>query len=284
MGKIVVGVDPSDEAREALMWALAEAGADDEVVAVHAWDVPLVAGYEVAVAIDPTEIERASSGFLSEMVSSIDDRRIRSLLAQGHAGRSIVEVGEDADVIVVGHRGSGKASVILGSTANYVLHHTKRPVVVIRGSHTATPRHVVVGVDDHGLDDEHGRENPSVRALRFAYGLRNVGRIDVMHAWFAPGVAMGVYAGPGPDMEEMDRAATAMIEHVMRIAGDPPAGIEVRPRVERGTPGFALIEASREADLVVVGSRGRGGFVGLLLGSTSLETAAHSHSPVAIVR
>jgi nucleotide-binding universal stress UspA family protein len=54
--------------------------------------------------------------------------------------------------------------------------------------------------------------------------------------------------------------------------------------VLRGTPGFALIEASRDVDMVVVGSRGRGGFKGLLLGSTSAEVASHSHAPVAVIR
>ncbi len=285
MGKIVVGVDASAESREAIGWALAEAGPSDTVIAVHAWDVPLVAGYEVAVAIDPTEIERGASEFLSSLTSGVGDGRLSSLLAQGHAGRSIVEAGADADMIVVGHRGSGKASVVLGSTANYVLHHTERPVVVIRGEHTNRPRHVVVGVDDHGLgsDGEH-EENPSVRALRFAYGLRGVGRIDVVHAWFAPGVAMGMFSNPGADMEHMDEAALTVCRHVTAAAGPAPEGVVVELRAERGTPGFAMIEASRDADLVVVGSRGRGGFVGLLLGSTSLEAAAHSHSPVAIVR
>lgn len=283
MGKIVVGADASAESREAIGWALAEAGPEDTVVVVHAWDVPVVAGYEVAVAIDPTEIERAAGGFLAEVVEEIGDTRIESVLAQGHPGRSIVEAGAEAEMIVVGHRGSGKASVILGSTANYVLHHTERPVVLIRGSHADRPRHVVVGVDDHGLDGD-SAENPSVRALRYAYGLRNVARIDVVHSWFTPGVAAGMFSNAGADMERMDAAALAIVENVRRVAGPAPAGVEVVSQAERGTAGFALIEASRDADLVVVGSRGRGGFLGLLLGSTSLEVAAHSHAPVAIIR
>lgn len=282
MKKIVVGVDASTESKEALAWALSQAGERDEVVVVHAWDVPLVAGYEVAVAIDPREIEQASSSFLDEFVAEANDSRVTPLLAQGHPGRSIAEVGADADMVVVGHRGSGKASVILGSTANYVLHHVERPVVVIRGDHFGPPTRVVVGVDDHHLDDS--GENPSVRALRWAYGLIGVEEIDVIHAWFAPGVAAGLYAGAGADMEEMDRVASEAISRVMDAAGPIPSGLTVRQRVERGTPGFALVEASRGADMVVVGSRGRGGFVGLLLGSTSLEVAAHSHSPVAIIR
>lgn len=290
MSRIVVGVDASEEARDALSWALRQAGDADQVVAVHAWDIPLVAGYEMAVAIDPTEIEAGARGFLTRMVDEVDDERVVAHLTQGHPGRSLAEVAADAaeeapSMVVVGHRGSGKASMILGSTANYVIHHTEHPVVIIRGDRMDPPRNVVVGVDDHGIaaGDDCG-ENASVRALRFAFGLRNVEQIAVVHAWFAPGVAAGLYAGAGADIEKMDAEATTVIEHVLACAGPPPAGVEVSMVPERGTAGFALVEASRQADLVVVGSRGRGGFMGLILGSTSLEVAAHSHAPVAIVR
>jgi nucleotide-binding universal stress UspA family protein len=297
MSMIVVGIDASAEAREALDWARTQAGEHDRIVAVHAWDIPLVAGYEMAIAIDPAEIEQGASAFLQRMVNDIGDPRIEARLAQGHPGRSLVEIaehdgddGDDGDdgadggeaaMVVVGHRGSGKASVILGSTANYVMHHTDRPVVIIRGEYSGAPRNIAVGVDDHNVE---AGENPSVRALRFAYSLRGVEEIAVMHAWFAPGVAAGVYASAGADLEQMDHAAVAVAEHVMELAGPAPEHVKVRAVAERGTAGFALVEASREADLVVLGSRGRGGFLGLILGSTSLEVAAHSHAPVAIIR
>ncbi|HEY3485591.1 MAG TPA: universal stress protein [Ilumatobacteraceae bacterium] len=283
MTKIVVGVDASDESKAALEWARQHAPADARIIAVHAWDVPLVAGYEAAVAIDPLELEGAASTFLRDVTAEIGDPRVEAVLAQGHPGRSLVEAANDADMVVVGHRGSGKASIILGSTVNYVLHHTERPVVVIRGERFGPARRVVVGVDDHGVEDGAG-ENPSVRALRWAYQLPGVEEIAVMHAWFAPAVAAGVFASAGADMEQMDLAASEVIEHVMRAAGPMPSGITLSRVAERGTPGFALIEASRSADLIVVGSRGRGGFAELLLGSTSLEVAAHSHSPVVVIR
>ena len=291
MGRIVVGIDASEEANEALAWARSQAGPDDRIIAVHAWDIPLVAGYEMAVAIDPREIQQGAAGFLKRVVADTGDDRVVDRLAQGHPGRSIVEVaagdGDEgpADMIVVGHRGSGKASMILGSTANYVMHHTEQPVVIIRGTYTGRPVLVAVGVDDHGIEeDDDDEENASVRALRFAYGLRGVEQIAVVHAWFAPGVAAGLYASAGADIEKMDAEASAVAEHVIARAGPGPEGVDVRAVPERGTAGFALVEASREADLVVVGSRGRGGFLRVLLGSTSLEVASHSHSPVAIVR
>ncbi|MEX2628079.1 MAG: universal stress protein, partial [Ilumatobacteraceae bacterium] len=205
-------------------------------------------------------------------------------------GRSIVEIasGSDdedpADIVVIGHRGTGKASMILGSTANYVTHHLEQPVVVIRGEYSGPAVHVAVGVDDHGIEEGDDGENASVRALRFAYGLRGVEDIAVIHAWFAPAVAAGLYAGAGADIEQMDAEAVAVAEHVMACAGDPPEGVTVRAVPERGTAGFALVEASHDADLVVVGSRGRGGFLEVLLGSTTLEVASHSHAPVAIIR
>ena len=283
MRRLVVGIDPSDESRNALDWAVLQAGPDDQVVAVHCWDLPVVAGYEAAIVVDPRDLQSAAAAFLDEFLAGAHDPRVVGTLAQGHTGKALVAAAADADMVVVGHRGSGKASVILGSTANYVLHHTERPVVVVRGDRRCETRHVVVGVDDHGCEDG-VHENESVRALRLAYRLRGVDRIDVMHAWFAPAMATGLYASAGADIEAMDRGAYDVINHVMHAAGPLPDGVTVQQMPERGTPGFALIEASRIADLVVVGSRGRGGFAELLLGSTSLELTSHSHGPVAVVR
>jgi len=148
------------------------------------------------------------------------------------------------------------------------------------------PRFAVVGVDDVDLDGDPppSNENPSVRAVRWACGLPGIERVRVVHAWFLPSLAIGVHAEIAAQTEEMDAAAQAQIDHVLAAAGPPPDGVELVSEPVRGTPGFALIEESLEADLVVLGSRGHGGFSELLLGSTTAEVAAHSHCPVAVVR
>jgi nucleotide-binding universal stress UspA family protein len=281
----VVGLDGSREAAAALDWARAEATPDDHVVVVHAWELPLVTGHEAAVMIDPREIEDAARAFVEETVTATADRRVVGRVVRAHPGVALVDAAADADVVVVGHHGSGTASMILGSTAHYVLHHTERPVVVVRGDHLGgvghPAAHVVVGVDDDA--DEWG-DSPSVRALRWALHLPGVREIDVLHAWFTPGVAVGMYAGAAADLERSERAAAAIVDHVLELAGPLPPGVTVREVSERGTPDVALIEASRLADLVVVGSRGRGGVSELLLGSTSLDLCAHSYAPVVVVR
>ena len=111
-----------------------------------------------------------------------------------------------------------------------------------------------------------------------------VERIRVVHAWFLPSLAIGVHAEIAAQTDEMDAAAQARIDRVLAAAGPPPEGVELVSEPVRGTPGFALIEESRDADLVVLGSRGPGGFTELLLGSTTAEVAAHSHCPVGVVR
>jgi nucleotide-binding universal stress UspA family protein len=93
-----------------------------------------------------------------------------------------------------------------------------------------------------------------------------------------------MYASTTADLELMDASALAVVERVVEAAGEPPAGVQVSSEAIRGSGAFGLIEESRDSDLVVVGSRGRGGFKGLVLGSTSATLAAHSHCPVAIVR
>jgi nucleotide-binding universal stress UspA family protein len=279
----VVGVDATEEGGRALAWTRAAAASDDRIVAVHAWDSPSVVGLDTAAAIPFEEFGKFAEVGLAELVAPFDDARIEPVTAQGHAGRVLVRAAHehDADVVVVGHQGSGRASIVLGSTTNHVIHHAERPVVVVRGNHAPAANLIVVGVDDHDLDDD--GENESVRALRFAAAQWPAARIDVVHAWFMPSLVAGRLSSPGADFEDLDADAVAVVQRVIEAA-NLPDGLDVRARPVNGTPEFALIEESIDADLVVAGSRGRGGFAGLLLGSTSLDLASHSHSPVAIVR
>ncbi|TDT17661.1 nucleotide-binding universal stress UspA family protein [Ilumatobacter fluminis] len=282
---IVVGVDSSAESDTAIEWARAVAPSDARIVLVHAWELPIVTGYDVVIPLDPAEIEASANAGLQAVVDELDDDRIETELVQGHAGKGLIGVADerDASMIVVGHRGKGRMSMMLGSTANYVVHHSERPVIVIRGDHVAPPARIVVGVDDHDIDDEHV-ENESVRAVRWAYDLPGARHVEVVHAWFLPALAVGMFTPAVAELDQMDAAANAVVERIVEVVGPPPDGVTATGAAVRGTPGFALIEASRDADLVVVGSRGRGGFAELLLGSTSAEVAAHSHAPVAVIR
>lgn len=135
---------------------------------------------------------------------------------------------------------------------------------------------IVVGVDG----SEHSRH-----ALQWAFSegkLRNA-TVEVLHAW----TNYTVYTPPGAvfdDREQLQKQASALLENEIQAAlGDSPA-----PRIEtvtaEGSPAECLINASNGADLVVVGSRGRGGFSGLLLGSVSQQVTHHAHCPIVIVK
>ena len=280
----VVGVDASAESDRALDWTRSTAGPNDVIVVVHAWDVVSAVMLDEYTEVPSSELDQIAERAITELTDRLDDPRIEGTTRQGHAGKQIVECADDrdADAIVVGHSGSGRASVVLGSTANHVIHNTRRPVVVVRGDRRETPELIVVGADDQDVDDD--GENESVRALRWAYGVEGAQIIEVAHSWFMPSVVAGRFSNPGVDFEDYDRAAIEVAERVIAAAGEIPEGLDVRAVALNGTPEFALIEASRDADLVVVGSRGRGGFAGLVLGSTSLDLTAHAHCPVAIVR
>lgn len=287
--KIVVGVDSSEEAAAALDWARRVAGPEDRIAAVRAWNVPYTATSQFVVAVFPEEFEKAARTSLDNVVGKLDDARIEPVVAEGRPGPAVVAAADDADMIVVGHRGDSRVSLMLGSTANYILHHADRPVVIVRGDVPAGSeppvRRVVIGVDDHDLgDDPSGAVNESVRAVQWAYGLPGVEHIKVVNCWFLPPLAVGVYPALGTDLEPMDTAALEAVDRVLAAAGPAPEGVTVEREPVRGAAGVALVDESRNADLVVVGSRGRSSLRGLLLGSTSAEVAARSCCPVAIVR
>ena len=295
MTTYLVGLDGSDHGLAALQWARAVATADESIVVAHAWDVPMSTGFEGSAAgvtaMDPLTIEQASSEFVDGVLSGQADRRVTSRVVAGNAGRVLADLadelgGESGEVtIVVGHGGSSKASLLLGSTANHVVHHVTCPVVVVRGELRIPVRRAVVGVDK-GHDDEEPDEH-SLAALTWALRLPGLERIEASHADFVPGVAAGPVREPGLESDEAVTDDEVLLRHAIEQATDgssvAPNGAEVVPVVAGGTGAFALIEASRDADLVVIGTRGRRRFVELLAGSTSLDVLSHAHCPVAVI-
>jgi nucleotide-binding universal stress UspA family protein len=195
--------------------------------------------------------------------------------AAGAGSAVLVKESGVADLTVVGSRGGGSiASVTLGATATIVAAHADGPVVIARAP-AALPDPdlpVLVGVD--GSDH-------SVTALDFAF--------DIAQRTGAPVVAMHVWwAGPlTTDTEVHYRSETAGA--VLNEALEPwrtkfPDVRLVETLVRSGNVAEELVNESAGAGLVVVGTRGHGGFAGLLLGSVSLSVAQHAHCPVAIVR
>ena len=289
MTTYIVGLDGSEHGLAALQWARAVATAEESIEVVHAWDMPVVTGYEAVSPVDPLASERVSSDFLDGVLAEQADRRLTGRLLTGPAGTMISELaGELGDdvTVVVGHGGSSKASLLLGSTAHHVVHHVTCPVIVVRGTARTPVRRAVVGVDK-GRDDE-APDDHSLAALRWAVRLPGLERIEVSHADFVPAVAAGPVREPGLESGEAVTEDDALLRHAIEQATDgsgvPPNGAEVVPVVAAGTGAFALIEASRDADLVIIGTRGRRGFVELLTGSTSLDVLSHSHCPVAVIR
>ena len=142
-------------------------------------------------------------------------------------------------------------------------------------------RLVVVGVD--------GSEASSV-ALRWAAEearLRGA-NMKVVQAWHIPSLGYGAYVVPASGYEDWGKEESASLdeqldEQLAAVLGDDPKVAVVR-EVKEGPAAQAIIEAAENAELVVVGSRGRGGFSGLLLGSVSAQVAHHAHCPVVIVR
>jgi nucleotide-binding universal stress UspA family protein len=136
---------------------------------------------------------------------------------------------------------------------------------------------VVVGVD--------GSEG-AVAALRFALDearLRGCG-VKVVSAWHIPTAAYESGWVPIPvEITDYEQRGTTALETTIERAGADTSGVEITRIVREGQPAEVLVAEATADDLLVVGSRGRGGFRGLLLGSTSQQCAHHAPCPVAIV-
>jgi nucleotide-binding universal stress UspA family protein len=140
---------------------------------------------------------------------------------------------------------------------------------------------IVVGVD---------HSEGAKAALRFALEEAKLRQatLRVVHAWQYGYIGAtgfeGAYPALGGDIKELRDGAQTTLEETLRESIPETDTVEIERRVVEGRPAAVLVDESRGADLLVVGSRGHGGFTGLLLGSVSQQCAHHAKCPVVIVR
>jgi nucleotide-binding universal stress UspA family protein len=111
--------------------------------------------------------------------------------------------------------------------------------------------------------------------------------LRVVHAWSLPAVTAAQGFAPVFDAELLDvlrQDAEDLVERALAEVDAEKAGVQIERELVHGPPAQALVEAAEDADLLVTGSHGRGGFAGLLLGSVSQQAAHHAACPVVIVR
>lgn len=287
--RIVVGVDGSSASRDALRWAIEEARVWDGVVeAVHAWSYPVMT-YMPGIVPPPTfareGLEAEARHVLETTVDAVIGDAAPGLLlervvVEGSAAKLLIERSRHADMLVVGHRGyGGFTGLLLGSVAEQCAVHADCPSVITRPMEEAEtagpgrPTRVVVGVD--------GSE-PGRRALHWAAeeAQRRGADLEVVHAWHPPIQPLGLVLA-AEDRGSSEANGKAVLDAAIAAARDRP--IIVEPLLIEGPAARSLLEVSAGAALLVVGSRGRGGFAGLLLGSVSSQALRHARCPLVLV-
>ncbi|GAA3795030.1 universal stress protein [Amycolatopsis tucumanensis] len=283
---IVVGVDGSEEATRALRWAAEAARQRHEPLRI-------VHGFAPITGFDGAGLAVLQQAY-DELVKAADDLVADAVRTAREAGGTdltittgrptetgalaLIEASRTARTVVLGCSGTGGfAGMLVGSTTVEVAAHARCPVVVVRGRENAEGP-VVVGVDGSPVGE---------RALAAAFeeaSWRGAGLVAV-HVW--SDVDFAGYPSMVPialDWEESAADERRLLAE--RLAGwqEKYPDVRVERVVARDRPRHQLLSWSAHAQLVVVGSRGRGGFSGLLLGSTSQALIHHAQCPVMIVR
>lgn len=285
---IVVGYDGSQDSHSALEFAAGEAAARDVPLRlVHAFTPPMGGaglGYGTILPADALETMRDGIAVRLEADAEAIGARfpgveIDTRVVVGNSAAALLDESSDAALLVVGSRGlGGFRGMLLGSTGIQVASHAPCPAVIVRGSASVDARSVVVGLDGSELSQ-------AALAWAFDYASRHGMVLHAVHAWTLPSFdLLAAPAGPAPADE-----ATIM-EEEQRSAAESLAGfaerypdVEVRETVVRESPVKALLEAAKDASLLVVGTHGRGEFMSAVLGSVSQALLRKAEIPVVVV-
>ena len=301
---IVVGVDGSDHGQCALVWAAREAERRRRPLhIVTAYSVPIFAasGLDGGYAtVDDSVIREGAEAIVRQALDKVSGYNVDvdASVENGDASGVLLEMSETAELLVFGTRGRGGfVGRLLGSVSSALPAHAKCPTVTVplicadrlgettedkrikaeqaKMGHQRVENVVVVGVD--------GSEQARVAVLEAA------SQAERMGATLRVVCAVPQYSGslawvPAPmdrkalfaDIRmQLDAGMTWLKSHYPHLSMDS--------ELKDGSPVEVLVEASKHVELVVVGTRGRGGFTGLLLGSTSDGVLHHAKGPVMVV-
>ncbi len=273
---ILIGYDGSEDADSAVEWAATAARLRQEpVVVVIAEDTGADAlGLRWWPQSYWRELGERAQGLLRE--AGVSDVRV-----ERHAGAlvpALVPLADDASMLVLGSRGHGRAGqAFVGSTSQGAAGHAPCPVIVVREQANADSDRLVVGVDGSA---------GSEAALEFACRQAELTeqRVLVLHgtgaAPDAASAAPAASATPDPTREPVPAAVAEAVARAR--AGHPGVPLETEA-VGQGAA-QALVDASCDATLVVVGSRGLRAYEGMQLGSVSHDVLRRARCPVAVVR
>lgn len=290
-GPVVVGVDGSPSALAAVDAAAHEASLRGvELRVVHAFLWPAMHAPPGSSSLGPPTgalhetVERIVADAVERARSQAAGLHVSHAVIAGEASTVLQAQSRSAQLIVVGRRGSaGFAELLLGSTAVHLSAHAHCPMMVVRGRpDPAGP--VLVAVDGSP------QEQPAIAFAFFEAALRSTDLI-ALHAW-STWTDHGEHALGRPvdlmelvgDVDRLRQEEERRLAEALSGHRDQYPGVNVRPRLVRGRTRPALVEASADAQLLVVGARGHGGFAGRLLGSVSQAVLHHARCPVAVVR
>lgn len=271
----IVGIDGSDASIDALRWAVGRArGRDADVTALGAFHVPPIMALFTAkrgFGVDELGLAATAGHDVDVAIESVGGG-VQPRVVEGLAQHVLVDASADADLLVLGRTGSGELRQhLLGSVSRYCVTHSEAPVVVVPagdGQHATSS--IVVGYDASDHADE---------ALRWALDfagesatVRVVAAIELA-PWLDVDLGRDRF---GDDLEGEERRINAALDAV-----DPERRAERSIVMQR--PREALADAQATADLIVVGTRGRGLVAAGLLGSVSAWLIHEAVLPVVVV-
>jgi nucleotide-binding universal stress UspA family protein len=300
---IVVGVDGSDQSTCALLWAAREAERrKSPLYVVTAYTVPVFAASSMDAGyatVDDEVIRESAQAVLNDSLTHLEGIAVdvHPRIETGDAAGVLLDLSEEAELMVVGSRGRGGfVGRLLGSVSSALPAHAKCPTAVIpvctgarlgRPDLDRKPRRdrdrpapevqpvVVVGVD--------GSEQARTASLAAAEEARSRGLALRVICSVAPFNGSLAWVPAPVDREALHADLAVQLAAGRDWLKSHFPDVDIRVDLVDGPPAEVLIEASASSELLVVGTRGRGGFTGMLMGSTSQGVLHHARGPVLIV-